>query len=107
MKTELKRGEIYKIMFPFTFDRRYSTGKLKYALVLQSGDYFQNYSTTVILLLTSNSEADGLDHVVKIDKGTTDLPKTSYIDCSQPYTIKKSIFLINVFNFLEISHPKN
>lgn len=92
MSRILKRGEIYRIKFPYTFDRRYPKGKLKYALILQSGEYFKNYSTTAILLFTSNDEADGLKHTVRIEKGTTDLPETSYIDCSQPYTLKKNVF---------------
>ncbi|WP_226086125.1 type II toxin-antitoxin system PemK/MazF family toxin [Mesobacillus sp. S13] len=89
---ELHRGEIYRIMFPYTFDGRYPNGKLKYVVVLQSGEYFDEYSTTVVLLITSNDEGSELDHVVEIEQGTTDLPETSYIECSQPYTIKKEIF---------------
>lgn len=89
---EVKRGEIYKIKFPYTFDKKYPNGKLKYVLVIQSGEYFKNYSTTVVLVITSNDEAKGLSHVVEIEKGTTDLPETSYIDCSQPFTVAKKLF---------------
>lgn len=89
---ELQRGEIYRVMFPYTFDRRFPNGKLKYVVILQSGEYFSEYSTTVVLLITSNDEGSELDHVVEIEKGSTSLPEISYIECSQPYTIKKEIF---------------
>ncbi|MDE3838648.1 hypothetical protein C0966_04495 [Bacillus methanolicus] len=102
----LIRGEIYRIMFPYTFDKNYPNGKLKYTLILQSGDYFKEYSTTVVLLITSNEEAKGLKHVVEIEKGTTDLPETSYIDCSQPYTIKKNIFFDRRVLFMGTLSPE-
>ncbi len=61
-------------------------------MILQSGDYFKDYSATTVLLITSNEEGKDLDHVVEIEKGTTKLWETSYIDCSQPYTSLKKIF---------------
>lgn len=89
---ELQRGEIYGANFPYTFDRRFPHGKFKFVVVLQSGEYFSEYNATVVLLLTSNVEGKDLNHVVEIPKGTTLLPETSYVECSQPFTIKKEIF---------------
>ncbi|MFK4997335.1 type II toxin-antitoxin system PemK/MazF family toxin [Bacillus sp. N9] len=83
---------MYKILFPFTFDPRYPRGKVKFVLILQSGEYFKDYSTTTVLLITSNDEGEKLDHVVGIEEGTTDLWKTSFIECSQPYTLLKEVF---------------
>ena len=90
---ELKRGEIYQIIFPYTFDKRYPNGKEKFVLILQEGEYFNKFSTVTILLLSTNGEAESLDYVVTVEKGTTDLWKKSYVDCSQPYTILKELFV--------------
>ncbi|WP_226677096.1 type II toxin-antitoxin system PemK/MazF family toxin [Rossellomorea aquimaris] len=92
---ELERGQIYGIRFPYTFDPRYPNGKFKYVLVLQGGEYFRGYSTTSVLLISSNVEGEDQDHVVEIEKGSTDLPETSFIECSQPYTLLKSLFYGN------------
>lgn len=54
---DLKRGEIYFIKFPYTFDNNiYPDGKPKFVLVLQECDYFKNYDTVEVLLLTSEKE---------------------------------------------------
>jgi len=55
--TELLRGEIYFIKFPYTFDRRYPDGKSKFVLVLQEGEYFKDYDTVEVLLITSDAES--------------------------------------------------
>lgn len=89
---ELERGEIYRVWFPYTFDPRHPKGKVKFVLILQSGEYFKEYTTTTVLLITANNEGKDLDHVVTIEKGTTNLWETSYIECSQPYTILKQTF---------------
>lgn len=60
---------------------------------MQEGEYFNKFSTVTILLLSTNGEAESLDYVVTVEKGTTDLWKKSYVDCSQPYTILKELFV--------------
>lgn len=90
----LKRGEIYYITFPYTFDPKYPNGKSKFVLVLQEGDYFSKFDTVEILLITSNEDSNNQRYItnVEIPKGETKLNKRSWIICSQPYPIKKSLF---------------
>ncbi|KRT92240.1 MULTISPECIES: type II toxin-antitoxin system PemK/MazF family toxin [Bacillus subtilis group] len=90
--TILQRGEIYYINFPYTFDPNYPNGKPKFVLVLQEGEYFKEYDTVTVLLITSDSSAEYYDTNVTIELGTTQLKEKSYILCSQPYTIRKSLF---------------
>ncbi|MCM3273885.1 type II toxin-antitoxin system PemK/MazF family toxin [Paenibacillus elgii] len=88
----LFRGEIYYITFPYTFDRNFPHGKKKFVLVLQEGDYFKEYDTITVLLITSDQEAKDYDTNVTIEVGTTKLTAESYIICAQPYTIRKELF---------------
>lgn len=90
----LKRGEIYYINFPYTLDRRYPNGKSKHVLVLQEGEYFKHYDTVVVVLITSVDEGKEYYSTtdVEIPKGTAKFYKTSYILCSQPYTVPKVLF---------------
>ncbi|KAF6546285.1 MULTISPECIES: type II toxin-antitoxin system PemK/MazF family toxin [unclassified Bacillus (in: firmicutes)] len=90
--TILQRGEIYYINFPYTFDPNYPNGKPKFVLVLQEGEYFKEYDTVTVLLITSDFSAEYYDTNVTIELGTTSLKEKSYILCSQPYTIRKSLF---------------
>lgn len=89
---ELKRGQIYYITFPYTFDPKYKNGKSKFVLVLQEGEYFKKYDTVEILLITKDAESKGYDTNVVIEKETTKLDKESYIICAQPYPVKKELF---------------
>ncbi len=92
---ELKRGSIYFITFPHTFDPKYPEGKKKFVLVLQEGAYFAKYDTVEILLLTSDDAYRNNDQYVtnvEIPLGTTKLHKKSWVLCSQPYPIKKQLF---------------
>ncbi len=92
---ELQRGEIYFIKFPYTFDPNYPNGKNKFVLVLQEGNYFSKYDTVEILLITSDKEYKHKDEYftdVEIEVGTTKLHEKSWVLCSQPYPIRKSLF---------------
>ena len=89
---ELKRGEIYYIDFPYTFDANYPNGKKKFVLILQDGDVFANYDTVVVLLITSDEGSKNFETNVTIEAGLTKLSKESYIVCAQPYTMLKSWF---------------
>lgn len=90
----LKRGEIYYITFPYTFDPKYPNGKSKFVLVLQEGGYFAKFDTVEILLITSNTECQNEKYItnVEIPRGETKLAKRSWVLCSQPYPIKKDLF---------------
>lgn len=90
----LKRGEIYYITFPYTFDPRYPNGKGKFVLVLQEGEYFSRFDTVEILLVTSNARCNNQRYVtnVEIPQGETKLNKRSWVVCSQPYPVAKSLF---------------
>lgn len=90
----LKRGEIYYITFPHTFDPRYPKGKSKFVLVLQEGEYFSKFDTVEILLITSDTDCQNARYVtnVKIPDGTTKLKKESWVLCAQPYPVKKELF---------------
>ena len=89
---ELKRGEIYYIDFPYTFDAKYPNGKKKFVLVLQGGDVFSHCDTVVVLLITSDSDSKNFETNVTIEAGLTKLSKESYVVCAQPYTMLKSWF---------------
>ena len=89
---ELLRGEIYFIKFPYTFDRRYPDGKSKFVLVLQEGEYFKDYDTVEVLLITSDAESKGFLTNVTIEKGTTLLKIESYVVCAQPYPVRRTLF---------------
>ena len=89
---ELKRGEIYFIHFPYTFDVNYPKGKKKFVLILQEGAIFKAYDSVAVLLLTSDEDSKDYETNVTIEAGTTKLTKESYVVCAQPYTILKSIF---------------
>ena len=89
---DLKRGEIYYITFPHTYDKRYKNGKSKFVLVLQEGEYFKKYDTVEILLITSDDDSKDYDTNVTIEQGTTKLKEESYIVCAQPYPVKKELF---------------
>ena len=87
---ELLRGEIYFVKFlPYTFDRRYLAGKSKFVLVLQEGEYFKEYDTVEVLLITSDAESKGFLTNVTIEKGTTLLKTESYVVCAQPYPVRR------------------
>lgn len=88
----IKRGEIYYINFPYTFDPKYPNGKKKFVLVLQDGEYFKDYDTVVVLLITSDEAEKNYETSVTIEQGTTKLTNESYVICAQPYTIRKSLF---------------
>jgi len=89
---EFKRGEIYYIHFPYTFDINYPRGKKKFVVVLQEGAIFKAYDSVAVLLITSDEDSKDYETNVTIELGTTKLTKESYIVCAQPYTILKSIF---------------
>ena len=90
----LKRGEIYYITFPYTFDIRYPNGKSKFVLILQEGDYFAKFDTVEILLITSDADCQKPKYItnVKIPDGSTKLKKASWVLCAQPYPISKKLF---------------
>ncbi|MPM09833.1 hypothetical protein SDC9_56156 [bioreactor metagenome] len=92
---ELKRGEIYYLTFPYTFDPKYPNGKSKFVLVLQEGDYFSKYDTVEILLVTSDKQYKPREKYatdVEIPQGTTRLNEKSWVLCAQPYPIAKALF---------------
>ena len=89
---EFKRGEIYYIHFPYTFDVNYPRGKKKFVVVLQEGAIFKAYDSVAVLLITSDEDSRDYETNVTIASGTTKLTKDSYVVCAQPYTILKSIF---------------
>lgn len=91
----LKRGEIYYITFPYTLDPKYPHGKPKFVLVLQEGEYFKKYNTVEIMLITSDKQYKPREKYitdVEIEAGTTKLTEKSWVLCSQPYPIEKSLF---------------
>lgn len=90
----LKRGEIYYITFPYTFDPKYPNGKSKFVLVLQEGEYFSKFDTVEILLITSDPYCNNQKYItnVEVPHGETKLKRRSWVLCSQPYPIKKSLF---------------
>jgi mRNA-degrading endonuclease toxin of MazEF toxin-antitoxin module len=94
---QLHRGDIFKIIFPYTFDREHPNGKSKYVVVLQDGEYFEFYDTTVILLITKNPDCEKYPTDVKIEQGTTRLPLVSWINCAQQYPVRKSLFSESLF----------
>ena len=89
---EFKRGEIYFIHFPYTFDINYPKGKDKFVLILQEGAIFKEYDSVAVLLITSDEDSRDYETNVTIELGSTKLNKESYVICAQPYTILKSIF---------------
>lgn len=89
---EFKRGEIYYINFPYTFDVNYPKGKNKFVVILQEGAIFNAYDAVTVLLITSDEDSKDFETNVTIEAGLTKLNKESYIICAQPYTILKSIF---------------
>jgi len=91
----LKRGEIYRILFPYTLDKNYPNGKLKYVLVLQEGKYFKRFNTIEILLITSDKEHISREENVtdiEIPRGMTDLELKSWVVCGQQYPVRKTLF---------------
>ena len=89
---EFKRGEIYYIHFPYTFDVNYPRGKRKFVVVLQEGTIFKAYDSVAVLLITSDEDSKDYETNVTIELGMTKLTKESYVVCAQPYTILKSVF---------------
>ena len=89
---EFKRGEIYYIHFPYTFDVNHPGGKRKFVVVLQEGAIFKAYDAVTVLLITSDEDSKDYETNVTIELGTTKLTKESYVVCAQPYTILKSVF---------------
>ena len=89
---EFKRGEIYYIHFPYTFDINYPKGKNKFVLILQEGTIFKQYDSVAVLLLTSDEDSKDYETNVTVEAGATKLTKESYVICAQPYTVLKSVF---------------
>ena len=89
---EFKRGEIYYINFPYTFDVNYPKGKNKFVVILQEGAIFKSYDAVTVLLITSDEDCKNFETNVTIEAGITKLNKESYIVCAQPYTVLKSLF---------------
>ena len=89
---KFKRGEIYYINFPYTFDVNFPKGKRKFVVILQEGAIFEQYDAVTVLLVTSDSDCEQYDTNVAIEAGTTKLTQKSYVICAQPYTILKSVF---------------
>ena len=72
---ELKRGEIYYIEFPYTFDVKYPDGKKKFVVVMQDGEKFEHYDTVVVLLITSDGNSKNFETNVTIETGLVKLIK--------------------------------
>ena len=89
---ELRRGEIYYIHFPYTFDVNFPKGKQKFVLILQEGTIFKAFDSVAVLLITSDEDSRDYETNVTIEAGTTKLNRESYAICAQPYTILKSLF---------------
>jgi mRNA-degrading endonuclease toxin of MazEF toxin-antitoxin module len=89
---DFKRGEIYYIHFPYTFDVNFPKGKQKFVVILQEGAIFKQYDSVAVLLITSDAESRDYETNVTVEVGTTKLTKESYVVCAQPYTILKSLF---------------
>ena len=89
---EFKRGEIYYINFPYTFDVNFPRGKRKFVVILQEGSIFKEYDSVAVLLITSDEDSKDYETNVTIEAGATKLSKESYVICAQPYTILKSLF---------------
>jgi mRNA-degrading endonuclease toxin of MazEF toxin-antitoxin module len=89
---EFKRGEIYFIHFPYTFDVNYPRGKKKFVVILQEGSIFKDYDSVAVLLITSDADSRDYETNVTVELGSTKLTKESYVICAQPYTILKSVF---------------
>ena len=89
---EFKRGEVYYIHFPYTFDVNYPRGKKKFVVILQEGAIFKAYDSVAVLLITSDEDSKDYETNVTITPGMTKLTKESYVVCAQPYTILKSAF---------------
>jgi len=87
-----KRGEIYYINFPYTFDVNFPKGKKKFVVILQEGAIFKSYDSVVVLLITSDVDSKDYETNVTIDANSTKLTKESYVVCAQSYTILKSVF---------------
>jgi mRNA-degrading endonuclease toxin of MazEF toxin-antitoxin module len=87
-----RRGEIYYIHFPYTFDVNFPRGKKKFVLVLQEGSIFREYDSVAVLLITSDEDSRDYETNVTIEAGSTRLGRESYVICAQPYTILKSLF---------------
>jgi len=92
---ELKRGEIYYVYFPYTFDVNYPKGKMKFVVILQEGSLFKNYDSVAVLLITSDADSKDYETNVTIETGLTKLKSESYVTCAQPYTLLKSSFKTN------------
>lgn len=88
----IKRGEIYYITFPYTFDSKFPEGKKKFVVALQEGEEFSGRDTVAVLLTTSDPAEKNYSMSVTIESGTTKLDRETYILCSQPSTIEKSLF---------------
>jgi len=89
---QFKRGEVYYVNFPYTFDINFPKGKKKFVVILQEGAIFQQYDAVTVLLVTSDNDCEQYDTNVVIDAGSTKLAQKSYVICAQPYTILKSVF---------------
>ena len=87
-----KRGEVYNINFPYTFDVNFPKGKRKFVVVLQEGAIFKQYDAVTVLLVTTDSDSEQYETNVAIEEGTTKLAQKSYVVCAQPYTVLKSLF---------------
>ncbi|MDR1588785.1 MAG: type II toxin-antitoxin system PemK/MazF family toxin [Oscillospiraceae bacterium] len=87
-----KRGEIYYVQFPYTFDVNFPRGKKKFVVILQEGAIFRQYDSVAVLLVTSDEESKDYETNVTIKVGDTRLARESYVVCAQPYTILKSLF---------------
>ena len=77
--TEFKRGEIYYIHFPYTFDVHYPKGKNKFVVILQEGAIFKAYDAVTVLLVTSDEESKDFETNVTIELGITN----SFVSCSK------------------------
>jgi len=93
MSITLKRGEIYRIVFPYISDERHKDKpQEKFVLILQGGARFDRHKKVAGLIITSK-DYHSEDITVKLDVGIVQaLPLVSYVLCFQPHTFDKKLF---------------
>ena len=101
----IRRGEIYYITFPYTFDSKFPNGKKKFVVVLQEGEEFSDRNTVAVLLTTSDPTEKDYDMSVTIEKGTTKLDRVKRISCARsPIQLRRNFLSKKVFGVQDILH---
>lgn len=89
----LRRGDVYKVNFPYVFDRTRRPPIVKHVMLLQEGELFENGNTlAVVEVVTTTSRPPKMQYPTDVFISNLVTKRVdSWIQCGQVYTLARSV----------------